>query len=222
MAHKLNQTEQRVLEQCFIFCGVENKTGVAEEFGNKQKFLKGSIIYSPNCYQKSMGILLRGTASVEKNNGALLLNTLKPASCFGVAALFAPVRQYVTTVRAKTNCTVLFFSGEALEELFQRQPAICRNYISFLSSRIQFLNKKIDSFTADSPEKKLLLYLGEQIPGENGAILLGLPWVKLAESLDMSRSSLYRAFDALEQQGILRRQGRSIVVLNQQALGPVV
>ena len=39
MAHKLNQAEQRVLEQCFIFCGVENKTGVAEEFGNKQKFL---------------------------------------------------------------------------------------------------------------------------------------------------------------------------------------
>ena len=52
MAHKLNQAEQRVLEQCFIFCGVENKTGVAEEFGNKQKFLKGSIIYSPNANKK--------------------------------------------------------------------------------------------------------------------------------------------------------------------------
>ena len=40
----------------------------------------------------------------------------------------------------------------------------------------------------------------------------------LAKRLDISRASLYRAFESLEQQKLIRRHGRSITVPNLRAL----
>lgn len=222
MTEKLTPKEENALTQCFIFSGVDGVIEMAEHLGEKQRFRKNGIIYSPTHYQKSLGILLQGIALVEKNNGSLVLNTLKTSSCFGVAALFAPVQQYVTTIRAKTDCTVLFLSGEALEEMFSQKPKLCRNYIAFLSSRIQFLNSKIDGFTANSPEEKIILYLTQALSQGQNSITLPVSYTKLAENLNLSRSSLYRALDSMEAQGILRKEGRNLTLLEKQEFTPEI
>lgn len=41
----------------------------------------------------------------------------------------------------------------------------------------------------------------------------------LAQRLHMSRSTLYRALEQLQQQGLLRRQEREIIILSPQELG---
>ena len=47
---------------------------------------------------------------------------------------------------------------------------------------------------------------------------LTCPATELAQRLGISRASLYRAFDTLEEQGLIRREGRSIFVPDLSAL----
>lgn len=182
-----------------------------------RSFARGEVIYSPAHFECSIGLFLSGSAQVEKSGGTVILNTLRPGDWFGVAALFSQSRRYVATVRAASSCRVAFFTHEGLTGMFAAEPVIGLNYISFLSSRIHFLNRKIDQFTAVSAEEKLALYLLEQT--ENGpSFALPMSYAKLADSLDLSRSSLYRAMDALEDDGVLKKEGRRLTVLDPEGL----
>ena len=94
---------QKALD-CMLFEGVDSCWAelFLQQNGQSRCFAKGEEIYSPAHYSKSLGILLRGKAVVERDQ--VLLNQLSAGECFGVAALFVQREQYVTTVRARTDC----------------------------------------------------------------------------------------------------------------------
>lgn len=203
------------LTDCVLFEGLapqevcalleeQQKAGLGQRVQLKD-FAKGQTIYTPEHYRRSLGIISRGIVVVEKENG-VLLNELGAGRCFGAAALFVTQERYVTTVRAKTACQVLFLSMEAMQEIMVQYPQIALNYIRFLSGRIQFLNRRIDSFIAPSAEGSLLSYLRQQPDGTSRE----LPMSRLAELLNLGRTSLYRAVEHLEQQGMIRREGKWI------------
>ena len=89
------------------------------------------------------------------------------------------------------------------------------NYVRFLSDRIRFLNSKISTFTADSAKSKIMRYLISQAEiqsNPDGNVLLTMSCQKLAEFLNMGRASLYRAFEQLESDGLIRRNGKSVEI----------
>jgi len=175
-------------------------------------FERGSVIYSPTSFERSLGIVLAGSATATKK-GSVILNTFQPGSCFGVATLFSNSRRYVATVQAKSACLVALLSGSQLQELFRLEPTITQNYIAFLCSRIHFLNRRIDAFTAVTADEAVALYLLEQLEHGN-PIRLDLSYAKLADMLALGRSTLYRSFALLEEAGILRKNGRAITILD--------
>ena len=191
---------------CMLFEGVEQAQTLhlLQTYAQLQTFEKGQIIYSPGHYQHSLGIIVRGRAVVKKECGVL-----GAGQCFGAAALFVPQDQYVTTVRAKTSCSILFLSMEQMRQILLQNPTIAFNYIRFLSGRIQFLNRKIDSFTAPGAQQALLSYLRQQPGGKS----VGLSMVKLSEMLNNGRTSLYRAVEQLEQCGKIKREGKTIQLM---------
>lgn len=180
-------------------------------------FQKDEIIYSPDHFEERIGLFLKGSAVAEKNKGSVILNTFEAGSCFGVATLFSHSKRYVTTVRAKSDCLVAFLSGESMTRLFQEEPQISLNYIAFLASRIHFLNRKIDQFTAVSAEEKLVFWLLEQAEQAN-PFRMPVSYAKLADMLDLGRSSLYRALDALEAEGLLKKDGKLLEISDVEAL----
>lgn len=217
-SQNLSKEQLELVSCCPIFQGISAQR-LGELLAGRvelRSFARQEIIYSPKHFEESLCLMLKGSAAANKH-GSVLLNTFQPGSCFGVATLFSPSKRYVTTVTAKTACLAAFFPAALMEELFRQEPLISRNYISFLASRIHFLNRKIDQFTAVSAEEKLLYYLLEQL--ENGnPIRMSLSYAKLADVLNLSRSSLYRALDALETDGILRKEGKLLHILDADAL----
>lgn len=187
-----------------------------------QEFQKGTIkimqyrrqevIYSPTCYEKSLGILIKGKAIAEKGHG-VLLNTFSPGDCFGVAALFGDTGVYVATVKAVADSTILFLPLDSMRQLFELESQIAVNYILFLSNRIHFLNCKIDNFTAGAASQNLLTYLQAQAPPGQKTFTLPVSMAKLSEMLNIGRSSLYRGFQSLEEQGLIQKNGKVITLL---------
>ncbi len=183
-------------------------------------FRAGETIYYPGNTERRMGFLLSGTASVfsADENNSVLLRVLETGDTFGVSNLFSTNQAFVSLIVAKKASKVLFFSQQAVLELLREDESFCMNYIHFLSDRICFLNQKISCFTAGSPERKLAFFLLSCESEEIEQYSLTINANSLSDMLNIGRASLYRALDALIEDGIIRKVGKTITVLDKNAL----
>ena len=129
---------------------------------------------------------------------------------FGIANLFSDA-PYISMIRAEGECRVLHISEGAIRTLLESDSGFLYRYLAFLSDRIRYLNRKIGFLTAGSAEQRLALYLasfgGDTVRLEDSIS-------SLSELLDVGRASLYRAFDRLTEDGFIRKEGRSITLLD--------
>lgn len=173
---------------------------------------KGRVIYTPSAFSRSLGILLDGSIRVSKES--LIVSVLRPGELFGAAALFNGEDAYVTTLTALADCDLVFLPQPLVEELLADCPAVARNYITYLSGRIRFLNDKIEGLILGGAERKLAQYLSMRV--QDGRVVLDCSTTGLAQRLNVSRASLYRAFEALA--GLVEKEGRIIRVLDEKGL----
>lgn len=171
-------------------------------------YAKGAVIYAPHAFRRNLGVLLTGTVEVTK--GALIVSVLRRGELFGAAALFNDEEDYATTLTARVPCEVVFFPQALMTQLMRQHPALGMAYVHYLSGRIRFLNDKIEDLIAGSAERRLEQYLLAHLEGETA--VLDCPATALARRLNMSRASLYRAFEQLETAGVIRREGKSILM----------
>ncbi len=184
------------------------------------EFAAGATVYSPQEKEKKMGFLLSGSASVfsADPNNTVLLRMLNAGDTFGVANLFSQKEEFVSLIVAKKACRVVFFPEETVRLFLCEDPTFCMNYIRFLSDRICFLNEKISCFTAGSPERKLAFFLLSCGNKEMEQYSLNINANSLSDMLNIGRASLYRAFDSLINEGLIRKEGKQIIVLDKNAL----
>ncbi len=185
------------------------------------KFEKGDVIYSPEAFLKSCGLILSGSVKVTKASPGgqeLFMNALKRGALFGAAALWDGHDGYVASLTALEKCRILFFSQELMESAMKAEPELALNYIRFLTGRVCFLNDKIQSLIAGRSSDTLAHYLEMKLEHSGESFELDMGMTELAAALNISRASLYRAFEALENKKALVRNGRKITILDKERL----
>ena len=206
----------KALEQCELFDGVEVIPALStiESCCNVNHYSNNEAVYTRSRFNDSIGIVLKGEIEVYKDESkTVMLNRINTGGFFGAAALFAGKKEYVSVLVAKENCSVMFIPFEEFRELLTTNSSVALNYIRFLSGRIEFLNKKIDEFTAPDTFEKLSRYLLDKAVCEEGRTICKVKsMVELSKSLNMGRASLYRSFEELERQKIISRDGKNIII----------
>ncbi|MCL2562785.1 MAG: Crp/Fnr family transcriptional regulator [Oscillospiraceae bacterium] len=182
-------------------------------------YTRGEAIYDPTHFDRALGLVLSGKieAAQHADGRPLTLRLHKTGDVFGAAALFAETSDYPARLTALTQTRVLFFEESLLRDLMAKDAKAAENYIAFLAGRIQFLNHRIQSLTAGNAEALLGNFLLNQAPTDN-TITPDIGMAPLARRLGISRASLYRAFDALEQRGYIQKTGKTITILNRDGL----
>lgn len=170
---------------------------------------RGEALYTPESFAQALGLVASG-ALVAENRSGIALNTLNRGTLFGVAAVFGEADRYVSTIRAKSPARVLLIERGLLERLFVEHPECALRYVAFLTDRVRFLNAKIESFTAPSAQASLEHWL-VQASGVGDSVTVA-SWSAVSRALDMSRTSLYRALDALEAEGKIAREGKKVIL----------
>ena len=194
-------------------------TGSQETEFTVDVFSSGEEIPSVQNGERRLILILEGNGIIYSLNDdhSVILKTIGPSDVFGVSILFSD-EPPVSVVRAKGTLTALCLSASTILGLLDRNADFRMRYISFLSSRICFLNRRIASYTAGSAERRLAIYLSTLPMDENGSIRIDLSMTALAAHLDVSRASLYRALDRLSKEGLLLHDGRSIRIPDRNAL----
>ncbi len=181
------------------------------------KFDRSQVIYSPSQTEKRLLFVLEGSAAVYSvdESRSVLLRTLEVGDTVGVANIFTD-KNFVSRIIATAKTKVLTMRASDLSFLLERDRGIMYNYISFLSDRICYLNKKIVCLTAGSAERKFAFFLDSL--GSGGSVTLPLPMNAIADMLSIGRASLYRASERLTNDGFIIRHGKKITLLDRDAM----
>ncbi|MBE5784536.1 MAG: Crp/Fnr family transcriptional regulator [Clostridiales bacterium] len=209
------ETINRALNETPLFHGVDAAFSAhAAAKGYREHFAAGETILSEGEEKHRLGILLSGSAEVFKPAGGanVPMNRLAPGDLLGAASLFSSDAHAVTAVVAAAPCDVLFFDEETLKALMQENFTLAENYFAYLTGRIHFLTGRIESIASPTAAEKLWNHLLRN--AEGGAVELSGGFSRLASTLCISRASLYRVLDELEQQGRIARQGKKILLLD--------
>ena len=113
---------------------------------------------------------------------------------------------------------MVFFTAQQIRELFDAYPGMMMRYINFLTARTQELRWEYLMAATPSALDRVRKYCAAQMEEESQLVVLPRSMSALAGRLHMSRSTLYRCLDQLEQQGVLRHQGKDLEILCPQRL----
>lgn len=216
---QLSKQEWNRIFSAPLFQEADKKTVIRtlEEHGCFARcFCDGEVLMSPEEEQKRIGILLKGSALVTTPDPSkeTLLRFLEPEEPFGIANLFLDA-PFVSVIRAHGTCKAFFITKEAVCALLEQDRGFLYGYLSFLSGRICYLNRKIGYLTAGNAERRLALYLASY---QADLFTLKTSISALSELLDVGRASLYRAFDKICEDGLIEKEGRKIRIQNREAL----
>ena len=210
----LTLADMALLDEFFLFRGLpeslREKT-LADVRCRGDVYTRGQVIYDPERFKPCLGLILSGRVEASPGAGAqdMILRFHGAGDVFGAAAVFGDSARYVARLTARTQTRAIFFPQDLLRELMKTDFTAAENYMTFLVGRIQFLNQRIQSLAAGSAETLVLHFL-EKEAKDTDFVVLDSSISALARRLNISRASLYRAFDTLEDQGVIEKTGKTI------------
>ena len=220
---KLNEIETELVSKTELFRGSPPSVLtriLAVSDCTAAEYEKNEVVYDKTNFYRSLGIVLEGRLRVTKENAdkrPIVMSTLQRGAMFGAAALFNSEPEYATKITAIERSRVLFLPQRLIKRMIEREPDIAENYIRYLSERILFLNRKIYFLTAGTAEQRLAGFLLDNLAvGEFSEMPMTMH--RLADALNMSRASLYRAFDELTANGAVSKQGKLVCINNAELL----
>ncbi len=215
MTLPLTQKEISLLAHSPLFQGVEEEVllHLAELEGASLVRFEPGVVYSPQHFRRSLAVVLSGQLQVTK--GALAVSVLGPGDLFGAAALYSDEPEFAATVTARRPSRCLMLEQPLVDRLLAEHSQIRENYLRYLTGRIRFLSGRLQTLAQPGVEGKLARYLLA-----NGGS--SCPATELCQRLGVSRASLYRAFSALEDSGLITRKGKTITVVDPVGLETVM
>lgn len=193
----------------FLFAGLPRPGQETEEemLAKTEFFAKGECVYKSDRFYSALGVIVSGTVRVTTSDGEnrVILRDMSAGETFGAAALFGAGEYYVSTIHAQSACAVVFIDEKTLEKLFILYPQAARNYISFLSSKIRYLNKKISELSLRGAEARVFDFMETNADADGFTEVPNMS--ALAKTLNIGRSSLYRALENLEADGHIKKEG---------------
>ena len=210
----LTEEETALLSACPLFRGTEKGLlrQLAEE-AERTEFSSGQVVYSPRHFRRSLGVVLSGQLQVTK--GTLAVSALEPGDLFGAAALYSGEREFASTITAKGASRCLMLDQQLMDRLLAEHSQIRENYLHYLTGRIRFLSGRLQTLAQPGVEGKLARYL---LAGGDSSCSA----TELCQRLGVSRASLYRAFAALEDSGLIVRKGKTITIVDPAGLETVL
>lgn len=194
----------------FLLSGLSEpqRRKIAMMFTEIRNFDRGEVIYDDTHFRHALGVFLSGSGYA--GEGKAKKASFTEGDVFGAAALFGAGDSYVSRIAARTACRILFIPEETLRTVFGLEPLCAVNYVTFLSERIRYLNRKISQYTGDSAAARLYRLLDERADGDG--VVADTNMSLLAGLSGMGRTSVYRAAEELEKNGLLRRENKTIII----------
>lgn len=156
------------------------------------------------------------------NGAEKVVELLGPNQTFGEAVMFME-RPYPVYAQALADSLLLHVSKTVVFDEIERDPRFARKMIGGLSRRLHGLVTDLEAYTLHSGTQRVLGYLLRGIPEgepESAPVEISLSTSKsiLASRLNLTPEHFSRILHDLTEAGLIRVEGRSIRILDREAL----
>ena len=205
------------MEKKSLFLGINEKDieKLLKNLNARKVFFKKDRIIATNLiYMHMIGVVLEGTANMERydyNGNRSIIEKLEKNSVFG--EIFSRLESDVSVI-ATSDCSILFIEyNDFLKNL--KNLTLVQNTFKILSSKIIELNKRLEILSKRTIRDKLLTYfliLATDKPDR--AFLLPFTYTDLADYLSIDRSAMMREIKKLKEEGFFITNGRKITLVS--------
>ena len=218
-----------ILEKSTLFQGVEASVlrGYLEETPHHiQCYDKEETIFHLMDPALRIGIILEGRVEAQKSfpNGSQVNVSIRiPGEIIGPAAVFSKSQRYPCDIVALEPTTLMMFQKEDLLSLMQKDVKILQNFTAEIASSTYMLQQRLELLSYSGIAQKAAFWLLMQIR-QTGKTTVQIPdsMSRWAMIMNVSRPSLHREMKKLEEEGIIRYEGKNIYVLDPDGLQAVL
>lgn len=142
-----------------------------------------------------------------------ILHIFGPGEPFGEVPVFHG-QPFPANAMALVNSSLLFFPRRQFVDLVTANPSLALNMLAMLSLRLRRFAAQIESLSLREVPGRLaayLVYLAEE-QGGTGQVTLDIPKGQLASLLGTIPETLSRIFARMTEDGLIRVDGRTILI----------
>ena len=218
-----------ILEKSTLFQGVEANVlrGYLEETPHHiQCYDKEETIFHLMNPALRIGIILKGRVEAQKsfpNGSQVNVSVRGPGEMIGPAAVFSKSQRYPCDIVALEPATLMMLRKEDLLSLMQKDVKILQNFTSEIASATYMLQQRLELLSYSGIAQKAAFWLLMQVR-QTGKTAVQIPasMSRWAMIMNVSRPSLHREMKKLEEEGIIRYEGKNIYVLDPDGLQAVL
>lgn len=183
-------------------------------------FLKGSVFFSPGDRSSGLHLLVKGRIKVLRvspEGREQLLTIVEPFQTLGEAAIFRQPETHSSFAICEESSTVLTLPSPKARWLTVHHPELALAFLAEFATRIGDLERRLEETALHPLEKRLSAYLLKTANDKNEVHLSESNSV-LATRFGVSRESVSRALAKFEEQGLVFRKNRTLILLSPEEL----
>lgn len=167
-------------------------------------------------------IVVRGELNAEmmgKSGKSVQMDARRSGQMLAPAFIFAKQHTIPVTITASQDAVLLRMMPYELKKLIDTDERIRYNFISLLSQISTFLASKVSMLSLHSAREKVAMLLLQEAHRQNTDIItLNLTRQETADRLGIQKYSLQRCLAEMVEQGLVRIEGKKIILLNKSQL----
>lgn len=185
-----------------------------------REFEKDVLIKSRGEKIDEVMILLHGrvrTEMTEIDGKIIRIEDMAAPSILALGATFSKDSKIPVDIITEKKSTIAYIQKEKIFDLCVENKDFLKELIIYLGTKFNFISQKLWFITLNNLKDKILFYLHEKIKNENeneNVIILDYSIEQLSHLFGVTRPALSRAFSRLESEGIIKKEGNKVYILD--------
>ena len=212
-----------VLAHSLLFSGLPaDQLGQIADIAVTRKFARNATVFHEGDPGIGFYMVAAGKVKIYKmspDGKEQILHIFGVGEPFGEVPVFHG-NPFPANAATLAETELLFFPRPAFVELITRTPSLALNMLAVLAQRLRRFATQIENLSLKEVPGRLAAYLGylveEQERGD--LVVLDIPKGQLASLLGTSSETLSRIFARMTDEGLIRVEGKTIHLLDQEAL----
>ena len=214
-----------LLGDCTLFRGMsstEISSVLSGHLGRIKNYPRDTLIAQAGDEVRFLLILLQGSVKgemIDYTGKVIKIEDIAPPRPLAPAFMFGSRNRYPVNITSAEETKVLSIPRDSFLLMLQESEKVLVNFINIISSRGQFLSSKIKFLSFTTIKGKLAQYLLDiSVQKASESFVLPHSQSQLSELFGVARPSIGRAIGEMNQEGILRTEGKRVVILDQARL----
>ncbi len=181
-------------------------------------YKKNSIVVQEGDICDFIAYIYKGEISIDKhllNGNILTINKLSKNMIFGAALLFSENNKFSYQATATMNTSISFINKDEINKLVNSNTIFCKNYIWFLSNKVNYFTDKLNLLNYKDVRSRLLIYLYNEIQKQQTTSLnITHTREQIGNIISITRPSVSRELQNMVKDNILEISKNKIKIID--------